>query len=98
VAVLDLEPLASEAAPGGQEFLAGGVEPVDFGPPCGQHDDLAGRLVLGLLPGRPPVLQQGQGGGGFGVGGHHPIVGLVGGHRLIDQPRPDQLEGFAFPG
>jgi hypothetical protein len=25
-------------------------------------------------------------------------MGLVGGHRLLDQPRADQLEGFAFPG
>jgi hypothetical protein len=25
-------------------------------------------------------------------------MGLVGGHRLLDQPAPDQVEGFAFPG
>jgi hypothetical protein len=25
-------------------------------------------------------------------------VGLVGGHRLLHQPTPDELEGFAFPG
>jgi hypothetical protein len=25
-------------------------------------------------------------------------MGLVGGHRLLDQPGADQLEGFAFPG
>jgi hypothetical protein len=35
---------------------------------------------------------------GLESGGHHPIVGLVGGHRLLDQPGADQLEGFAFPG
>jgi hypothetical protein len=32
LAVLDLEPLASEAAAGGQQLLAGAVEPVDLGP------------------------------------------------------------------
>jgi hypothetical protein len=25
-------------------------------------------------------------------------MGLIGGHRLFDQPRADQLQGFAFPG
>src|SRR4029450_7063337 len=30
--------------------------------------------------------------------GHHPIMGLVGRDRLLDQPRSDQVEGFAFPG
>ena len=60
--------------------------------------DLLGRVVFGLLPGRPPVLQQGQGGGGLGVGGHHPVMGPVGSHRLLDQPRADQLQGLAFPG
>jgi hypothetical protein len=44
--------------------------------------------VVGLLPGGPPVLEQGQGGSRLGVGGH----------RLLDQPGADQLEGFAFPG
>ena len=98
LAVLDLEPLGAEAAAGGQQLLAGGVEPVHLGPAGGQHDHLLGRVVLGLLPGGPPVLEQGQGGGRLGVGGHHPVMGLVGGHRLLDQPGADQLEGFAFPG
>jgi hypothetical protein len=98
LAVLDLEAIGAEAAAGGQELLAGGVEPVDLGPAGRQHHDLLGRVVVGLLPGRPPVLEQGQGGGGLGVGGHHPIVSLVGGHRLLHQPRPDQLKSFAFPG
>ena len=51
-----------------------------------------------VLPGLPPVLEQGQGGGRLGLGGHHPVVGPVGGHRLLDQPTADQLEGLAFPG
>jgi hypothetical protein len=43
LAVLDLEPLAAEAAAGGEEFLAGRVEPIDFGPSGSQdHDLLAG--------------------------------------------------------
>jgi hypothetical protein len=58
---------------------------------------LLGRVLFGLLPGGPPVLEEGEGGGGLGVGGHHPIVGLVGGDGVVDQPRPDQLQGFAFP-
>jgi hypothetical protein len=97
LAVLDLEALVAEAAAGGQEFLAGGVEPVHLVPAGGQHDDLVGRVLFGLLEGGPPVLQQGQGGGGFGVGAHHPIMGLVGGYGVVDQPAPDQVEGFAFP-
>jgi hypothetical protein len=59
LAVLDLEPLAAEAASGGEEFLAGGVEPIHLGPAGGQHDDLLGRVALGVLVGGPPVLQQG---------------------------------------
>jgi hypothetical protein len=96
--VLDLKPLGTEATAGGQQLLAGSVEPVDLGPTAGQHDHALGRGALGLLPGLPPVLQQGQGGGRLGLGGHHPVVGPVGGHRLLDQPGPNQLEGFAFPG
>jgi hypothetical protein len=38
LAVLHLEALLSEAAAGGQELLAGAVEPVDLGPAGGQHD------------------------------------------------------------
>jgi hypothetical protein len=56
LAVLDLEPLVAEAAAGGKEFLAEGVEPVDLAPAGGQHDDLLGWVVVGLLPGGPPVL------------------------------------------
>ena len=55
-------------------------------------------VAFGLLPGRPPVLEQRQGGGRLRIGGHHPVVGPVGGHRLLDQPRADQLQGLAFPG
>ena len=66
--------------------------------PGGQHHDLVGRVLFGLLPGHPPVLEQGEGGGGFGVGGHDPVMGLVGGHGVVDQPASDQVEGFAFPG
>jgi hypothetical protein len=84
LAVLDLEAVWAEAAAGSQEFLAGAVEPVDLGPPCGQHDDLLGGVVVGLLESGPPVLEQGQGGGGLGVGGHHPVMGLVGGHGLVN--------------
>jgi hypothetical protein len=98
LAVLDLDAVGAEATSGGQQLLAGGVEPVDLGPPGGQHDHLLARVVVGLLPGSPPVLEQGQGGGRLGVGGHHPVMGLVGGHRLLDQPAPHQLESLAFPG
>ena len=63
LAVLDLEPVATEATAGGQQFLAGVVEPVDLGPPGRQYDHLLGGVVVGLLPGRPPVLQQREGGG-----------------------------------
>src|SRR4029453_5556186 len=49
LAVLDLEPLASEAAPGGQQLLAGGVEPVDFCPAGGQTHKLLARGTLCLL-------------------------------------------------
>jgi hypothetical protein len=98
LAVLDLQPLLAKPSPGGQELLAGGIEPVDLGSPCGQHHHLLGWIPLGLLEGGPPVLEQGQGGGGLGVGGHHPVVRLVGDYRLLDQPAPDEVEGFAFPG
>jgi hypothetical protein len=98
LAVLDLEPLDAEATAGGQQLLAGGVEPVDLGPVGGQHHHLLRWVVFGLLPGDPPVLEQGQGGGGLGVGGHHPIMGLVGSHGLLDQPGADQVQGLAFPG
>jgi hypothetical protein len=64
--VLDPEPLAAQATPGGQQLLAGAVEPVHLGPAGRHHDDLLGRVSLGLLPGGPPVLQQGQGGGRLG--------------------------------
>jgi hypothetical protein len=47
LAVLDLEPFGAEAAAGGQELLAGGVEPVHLGPPCGQHNDLLVGVVVG---------------------------------------------------
>jgi hypothetical protein len=59
LAVLDLEPLGSEATLGGQELLAEAVQPVDLDPTGGQHDHLLGGVVVGLLPGGPPVLQQG---------------------------------------
>jgi hypothetical protein len=104
LAVLDLQPLPSEATPGGQQLLAGGVEPIDLGPPGGQHDDLLRRVLVGLrrvlvglLEGGPPVLEQGQGGGRLGLRRDDPVMGPVGGHGLLDQPRPDQLEGLAFP-
>jgi hypothetical protein len=94
-----VEPLGPEAASDGQELLAGGVEPVHVVAPAGgQHDDLLGRVAFGLLPGRPPVLQQRQGDGRLGVGSHHPIMGPIGGHRLLHQARADQLQGLAFPG
>ena len=32
------------------------------------------------------------------VGGHHPVMGLVGGDGLLDQPRSHEVQGFAFPG
>jgi hypothetical protein len=31
-------------------------------------------------------------------GGHRPIMGPIGGHRVLDQPGADEAEGFAFPG
>ena len=96
--VLDLEAVGAEAAPGGQQLLAGHIEPVDLGPPAGQHDHVLGWVAFGLLPGGPPVLEQGQGGGRLGVGGHHSVMRAVGGHRLLDQPGADQLQGLAFPG
>jgi hypothetical protein len=96
--VLDLEPLGSEAAAGGQQLLAGGVEPIHLGPAGSQHHHLLGRVPLGLLPGGPPVLEEGQRGGRLGVGSHHPVMSLVGGHRLLDQATADEVEGFAFPG
>ena len=40
--VLDLEAVGAEAAPGGQQLLAGRIEPVDLGPPAGQHDHVLG--------------------------------------------------------
>ena len=98
LAVLDLEAVVAEAAPGGQQLLAGHVEPIDLAPPIGQQGHVLARVVLGLLPGRPPVLEQGQGGGRLAVGGHHPVVGPVGGHGLLDQAGADQLQGLAFPG
>jgi hypothetical protein len=98
LAVLDLQPLASQAAAGGQQLLAEAVEPVHLGPAGGQHHHFLAGVVVDLLPGRPPVLQQGQGGGRLGVGGHHPVMGLVGGHRFLHQATADEVEGFAFPG
>jgi hypothetical protein len=85
------QPLGPQPATGGQQLLAEAVEPVDLGPPGGQHHHLLGWVVLGLLPGRPPVLQQGQGGGRLGVGGHHPVVRLIRGDGLVDQPTPDKV-------
>jgi hypothetical protein len=35
--------------------------------------------------------------GRLGVDGDHPVVRLIGSHRLVDQPAPDEVEGFAFP-
>jgi hypothetical protein len=98
LAVLDPELVMAKPVAGGQQLLAGAVEPVDLGPAGGQHDHLAGRVVVGALPGGPPILQQGQGGGRLGVGGHHPVMGLIGGHRLPHQPAPDKVQGLAFPG
>jgi hypothetical protein len=98
LAVFDLEPFGAKPPAGGQQLLAGSVEPIDLAPACGEHDHLLGGVVVGLLKGSPPVLQQREGGGRFGVGGHHSVVGLVGGHRLLHQPAPDEVEGFAFPG
>jgi hypothetical protein len=95
--VLDLHAVGAEAALCGEEFLAGGVEPVDLGPPGGQHDHLLSRVTLGVLVGGPPVLEQGQGGGRLGVGSHHPIVGPIGSDGFIDQPVPDQLQGLPLP-
>jgi hypothetical protein len=97
LAVLDQEPFAAEAATRSEELLAGGVEPVDLGPAGGQHHHLLAWIAPGPFIGRPPVLQEGEGGGRFGVGGHHPVVRLVGGHRLLHQPTPDEVEGFALP-
>jgi hypothetical protein len=57
-----------------------------------------GRVLFGLLEGGPPVLQQSQGGGRLAVGGHHPVMGLVGSDGFLNQSGSDQLEGFAFPG
>ena len=54
-------------------------------------------VALGVLVGGPPVLQQGQGGGRLGVGGHHPVMGLVGGHRLLDQPASGPGRGLRVP-
>jgi hypothetical protein len=89
LAVLHLESVDSEATLGGQQFLASGVEPVHLGPAGRQHDDVLGRVMVGLLQRGPPVLQQCQGGGRLGVGGHHPVMSLVGRHRLLHQPRAD---------
>jgi hypothetical protein len=98
LALLDLEAVGVEAAAGGQQLLAGAVEPVDLGPAAGQYDHVLRRVALGVLPGLPPVGEQGEGGGRFGVGGHHPVMGPVGGDCLVDQPGADEFEGFAFPG
>jgi hypothetical protein len=98
LAALDLQPIGAEAAAGGQQLLAGHIEPIDLGPTASEHDHVLGRVPLGLLPGLPPVLEQGQGGGRLGLRAHDPVVGPVGGHRLLDQAGADQLEGFAFPG
>jgi hypothetical protein len=95
--VLDLEPIGAEATLGGQQLLAGAVEPVDLGPAAGQHDHVLGGVVLAVLVGLPPVLEEGQGGGWLGVGADDPVVGPVGGHCPLDQATPDQLEGLAFP-
>src|SRR4029453_8905548 len=46
LAVLDLQPLGSEAAPACQELLAGRVEPINFGPAGGQYDELLGGVVF----------------------------------------------------
>jgi hypothetical protein len=42
LAVLHLETRLAETATGGQELLAGAVEPVHLGPAGGQHDHLLG--------------------------------------------------------
>jgi hypothetical protein len=96
--VLDLQPLAAQAAAGREELLASGVEPVHLDPAGGQHDHLLAGVALGVLVGGPPGLEQGEGGGRLGVGRDHPVMRLVGGHRLLHQPRADEVEGFAFPG
>jgi hypothetical protein len=93
-----LEPLRTEATPGGQQLLTRRIQPIHLGAAAGQHDHVLDRVAFGVLPGRPPVVQQGQGGGRLGVGGGHPVVGPVGGYRLVDQADADQLQGFAFPG
>jgi hypothetical protein len=96
--VPDPDALGAEAAPGGQQLLAGHIEPVDLGPAAGEHDHVLGRVPLGLLPGLPPVLEQGQGGGRLGLRHYDPIVRPICSYRLLDQPGPNELEGFAFPG
>jgi hypothetical protein len=45
----------AEAAAGGQQLLAGRIQPVDLGPAAGQHDHVLGGITLGVLPGLPPV-------------------------------------------
>ena len=57
--VLDLQAVGAEAVAGGQQLLTGHIEPIDLAPPIGQQGDVLAGVVLGLLPGRPPVGQQG---------------------------------------
>jgi hypothetical protein len=96
--VLDLETLAAETTPGGQQLLAGSVEPVDLAAAVGQQHHILAGVVLGLLPGLPPVGQQGQGGGRLGLRTDDSVAGAVGGHRLLNQAATNEFEGLAFPG
>jgi hypothetical protein len=81
----------------GEDLLAGAVEPVHLGAAGGQHHHPLAGIPLGLLERLPPVLQQRQGGGRLALGRDDPVVGLVGGHRLIYEPGPNEFEGLALP-
>jgi hypothetical protein len=96
--VLNLEPLLAEASPSGQQLLTGAVEPIHLAAPVGQHDHVLARVAFGVLPGLPPVGEQGQGGGRLGLRTDDPVMRPVGGHRLLHQPGADQLQGLALPG
>jgi hypothetical protein len=98
LAVPDAEALLAEAAVSGQDLLAVAVEPVHLVAAAGQHHHLPVRLLLRILIRLPPVGQQRHHQGRLGVGGHQPVMGSVGIHRLLHQAGTDQLQGLAFPG